>query len=186
MPVDAAGPARWAGGVWRSAACASNQECLSLKGGAQPSCCSRWLRRRLQPCAGTAAVHGDATASSRRRPVRSQPDANAARERRFFWRTSTLFSRRRPPLQPFSRDNLVTGYEARPAQAARTARKKAEILPNLYCAGGTYRFLRKTPFLYTTSPALLLSLTHVTPQQARAAAAPLGVCLRRRTTARRA
>ena len=118
--------------------------------------------------------------------VRSQPDANAARERRFFWRTSTLFSRRRPPLQPFSRDNLVTGYEARPAQAARTARKKAEILPNLYCAGGTYRFLRKTPFLYTTSPALLLSLTHVTPQQARAAAAPLGVCLRRRTTARRA
>ena len=91
MPVDAAGPAQWAGGVWRSAACASNQECLSLKGGAQPSCCSRWLRRRLQPCAGTAAVHGDATASSRRRPrsltARRQRGARApvnGGRRRFF------------------------------------------------------------------------------------------------------
>ena len=117
MPVDAAGPAQWAGGVWRSAACAGNQTYQSLKGGARPSCCSRWLRRRLQPCAGPAAVHGGATASSRHRPLVSctqgPTDANAARERRVEIDDAD-----------FLKDTLVKGYKTQPAQAARTAREK--------------------------------------------------------------
>ena len=179
MPVDAAGPAQWAGGVWRSAACAGNQTYQSLKGGARPSCCSRWLRRRLQPCAGPAAVHGGATASSRHRPLVScaqgPTDANAARERRVELTTST-----------FCRIIWLRVTKHNQPRLRELREKSGDLAKPLYCAGGTCLFLRKTPFLYTTKPALLLSLTHVTPQQAPAVAAPVGVCLRRRTTFRRA